>query len=169
MRNRLLSVQFINYSDFSYENLATQKQNDKSLTTEKGDTNQKFSGAPWRSARVANRTLFKMRQTQLQMCQEQRTWPKALSIYKSPQEPARDVLRTQRLLQTGSKIIGRICRGTRNSGRNQRYQCRINPPTRGLVNDSGSLFNRHWSHRCTAGQCTSIPIEKRLNCGGTQR
>ena len=169
MRNRLLSVQFINYSDSSYENRATQKQNDKDPATKKGGINQKFSAAPWCSARVPNRTLFKMRQAELQMCQGQRSWPKALSIYKSPQEPARDVLRAQRLLQTGSKIIGRICSGTRNAGRGQRYQCRINPPTRGLVNDSGSLFNRYWSHRCTAGQCTSISIEKRLNHGGTQR
>lgn len=169
MQNRLLSVQFINYSDFSYENRATQKQNDKNPATKKGGIDQKFSAAPCCSARVANRTLFKMRQAKLQMCQGQRSWPKALSIYKSPQEPARDVLRAQRLLQTGSKIIGRICSGTRNSGRNQRYQCRINPPSRGLVNVSGSLFNRYWSHRCTAGQCTSIPIKKRPNCGGMQR
>ena len=168
MRNRLLSVQFINYSDFSYENRATQKQNDKNLATKKGGINQKFSAAPWCSARVAHRTLFKMRQAQLQMCKGQRTWPKALSIYKSPQEPARDVLRTQRLLQAGSKIIGRICSSTRNSGRNQRYQYRINPPTREVVNDSGSLFDRYWSHRCTAGQYTSVPFEKPLNYGGMQ-
>jgi len=169
MQNRLLSVQFINYSDYSYENSATQKQNDTGLATKKGDSNQKFPAARWPSARVANRTIFKMWQAELQMCQGQRSWPKALSIYKPSQEPAGDVLRAQRLLQTSSEIINRICSDTRSSRRNQRHQCRINTSTRGVINDSSSLFNRYWSHRCTAGQYTSVPIEKRLNCGGTQR
>ena len=169
MQYRLLSVQFINYSDSSYENSATQKQNDTSLATKKGDSNQKFSEAPWPSAWVANRTIFKMWQAELQMCQGQRSWPKALSIYKSSQEPARDVLRAQRLLQTSSGIISRICSDTRNSRRNQCHQCRINPSTRGVVNDSGFPFNRYWSPCGTAGQYTSVPIEKRLNYGGTQR
>ena len=168
MYNNLLSEQFNNYSEFAHENLRTQRQDNIGLTTEKGPVDQEFSGTRWRSARVANRTIFEMWKTELQVCQGAWTWAKALSINQSSQKPARDVLRTQQPLRTGPEITGQIHGGTRIFGRDQRYQCRTNSSTRGVVNDHIDLSCRYRPHRRTAGQCVAITSEEGVIHGGNQ-
>ena len=168
MYNNILSVQFNNYSETPHENLRTQRQDCIGITTEKDPVDQEFSGTRWRSSWVANRTIFEMRKTELQVCQRAWTWSQALFINQSSQKPARDVLRTQRLLRTGPEITGQIRGGTRSFGRNQRYQCRTNSSTRGVVNDHIDLSYRYRSHRCTAGQCVAITSEAGVIHGGNQ-
>ncbi len=169
MLYNLLSDQFYNYSDISYENGITQRQNTNRIATKKSAVDHKFSGTRRRSARIANRTVFAMRQAELQMCQGPWTRTETLSIDKSSQKPARDVLRVQRLLRKGPEIIGPICSGTRNFGRDQHHQCRTNPSARGVMNDHISLFYRYWSYCSTSGQYLAIGIEQQSMPGGNQQ
>ena len=156
------SVQFYNYSDIIHEILTTQRQNNHRLAPKKGTLDQELSATRWHSSRLVNRAVFEMRKAQLQVCQGTGSWPETLSIHKSSQKQTRDVLRSQRQLQPGSEVIGRIFASTRNIGRNQCDQCRINPTARGGLNGPITIFCRCRSHRCAPGQCVGIAIKMRV-------
>jgi len=165
----LKSVHSYNYSDISYEILTTQKKINRRIAPKKITLDQKFSAVRPGSSRIVNRAFFEMRKTQLQVCQRAWPWPQALSIHKSPQKPTGDVLRAQRLLSTGSEVIGRICTSTRNIGRNQCNQYRTNPTAGGVLNDPICFFCRCQSYRCTASKCVGSTHEKWSISGGNQQ
>jgi len=164
----LKSVQFYNYSDIIYEIFTTQRQIKYRFAPKKSTLDQELSATQWHSSRLVNRAVSEMRKAQLQVCQGTGSWPQALFIHKSSQKSTRDVLRSQRQLQAGSEVIGRIFSSPRKIRRNQCDQCRINPAARGGLNGPIDVCCRCRSYGYTTSQRAGSSIKMRFISGGYQ-
>jgi hypothetical protein len=132
-RSKVFSVQLYNCSGRCNENFRTTNKDKLSFTKKKNPVAEFTPSLRCCCSRIFDRKIQSMRQARLQMCSRARARPQALSLHKSSQKPSGNVVRSERVVPEGSRILRQLWQGSRDSRGNQRNKRRTDSSSRGVL------------------------------------
>ena len=163
-RIHLYLVQLYSCTERGYENNRASSNRNTHVTCQENRTHIRISADRRGTARVAYRTVPALRQTWLQVCHGAWTWAEAVSIHKSPQEPAGNDLRARALEQTGGCVHQKLCERACGPRRNRCDQRRIDSSPGGVLNYVKHGGHRYWALGGSLCHLVGGVLEKRA-CG----